>query len=349
MTRFETILGHENSLGLLRRMLDEERVPQALLFQGPEGVGKATAARAMVAALLCTASSTTPCGECVSCRMIEHRAHPDLLTIGLLVKPSTSARAAADPSEEDLRKLIVIDQIRQINSICATAPRLAPRRLFIIDPADQMNPSAQNALLKTLEDPPGRSVVILIASRPFLLLPTVRSRCFSVVFAALPTNVLAGMLESRGIAPLEALSRASLSAGCPGYALELDLAALSRRREEILVALEQLSGSRGSLVDLSMHAASLAGKSDASLQEGLSIAETLLRDAARAATSGEEPPLIHIDLAQRLAQLGQCLSPPRAAALLRSFDRLRSDLRFNLNRTLVAESLLAGVAGGPLP
>jgi DNA polymerase-3 subunit delta' len=273
-----------------------------------------------------------------------------LRQVGLLAKPSVTGGAGEEPTaSEDLRKFILVDQIRELSGIAALAPRVSGRRVFVIDPADQMNVAAQNALLKTLEEPPGQGVLILIASRPYLLLPTIRSRCFTVRFAELPTRELAELLTRRGIEAAEALARASLGEGRPGRALELDLAALREKREEILESLEELVGSRAALAELADHAARLAGRSETTLIEGLAIAEALLRDATRAATRQGDPSLIHADLAERLERLGQRLDPQRSAALVRSLERLRAELRFNVNRTLVAESLLAAVAGGPIP
>ena len=103
------------------------------------------------------------------------------------------------------------------------------------------------------------------------------------------------------------------------------------------------------LSDLPSMASSLAGKTTTHLTENLDLLEALLRDAARAGRRENDPGLVHADLGGRLARLGRSIGPERAAGLVRSVERLRRELRLNLNRTLVAESLLAAVAGGPLP
>jgi DNA polymerase-3 subunit delta' len=347
---FDTILGHGATIDRLQRMRERDRLPQALLFEGPEAVGKATVARLFAAGLLCNRVEEAPCGECASCRLVASGGHPDLTRVHLLPRPNVATGDGSRPiAPEDLRKVIIVDQIRDLALTAAFGPRVGRRRVFVIDPADQMNIAAQNALLKTLEEPPGDGVLILIASRPFLLLPTIRSRCFSVRFAALPTPELAELLTRRGIESEEALVRAALAEGLPGRALDLDLESVRARRDEILEMLEELAASRKSLASLADHAANLAGKNELSLLEGLAIAESLLRDAARAATRRDDLALIHADLADRLERLGRQLAPDRAASIVRSLERMRSGLRFNLNRTLVAESLLAAVAGGPIP
>ncbi len=212
-----------------------------------------------------------------------------------------------------------------------------------------MNLEAQNALLKTLEEPPGQTLLILVASRPHVLISTVRSRCFAVGFAALKADELAAALQARGLPPDEALARASLAEGRPGRAMDLELAAMRERRDAVLEMLESLAPPRGRAAELPGLAAALAGPDEATLVEGLELLQGLLRDAARVGSGPGGAPLVHADLADRVEALGRRLGPERAAGLIASVDRLRGELRFNLNRTLVAESLLAAVAGGPLP
>ena len=349
MSGFAEILGHTSVIELLERLRVGDRLHHSLLLQGPEAVGKSMVASRLAAALNCSGDAPAPCGTCDSCRLVLSGGHPDVARVGLLPKPSVSVAEGSEPAEEDLRKWIGVDQIRELASRAALGPRVGRRRVFIIDPADQMNSAAQNALLKTLEEPPGQTMVMLVAARPFLLLSTIRSRCFAVRFGALPTRELAQMLERRSMDGAEALARASLAEGRPGRALDLDLDALRERREKILAALEELSERRAAAGRLPLHAATLAGRSESTLLSGLALTEALLRDAARAATLDGDTALIHADLVERLSRLGRRLRPERAAAIVRSVERLRGGLRFNLNRNLVAESLLAAVAGGPIP
>lgn len=337
MSAFGGLLGQEGAVALLERMLDSGRLPQALLFHGPEGVGKATTARMLATALLCEAAPE-------AAGLVAEGNHPDLLTVKLLPKKET-----ASSSTDELRKFILVEQIRELSHLASLAPRLGSRRIFIIDPADRMNLEAQNALLKTLEEPPGQALLILVASRPHVLISTVRSRCFGVGFAALDADELAAALRARGLEPDEALARASLAEGRPGRAMDLELAAMRERREAVLETLESLAPPGGRAAELPSLAAALAGSDEATLVEGLELLQGLLRDAARVGSGPGGAPLVHADLAERVEALGRRLGPERAAGLVASVDRLRGELRFSLNRTLVAESLLAAVAGGPLP
>jgi DNA polymerase-3 subunit delta' len=333
---FDGILGHEASIAALKGLLSRGRMPHSMLLHGPVGVGKATVASRLTRALLCRDSG---CGRCEDCSLFDAGNHPDYVFLTLELRSD---------SKTEYKKLIVVDQVRRISSLIALAPRHGARRVFVIDPADRMNAEAQNALLKTLEEPPPRAVILLIASRPQVLVATVRSRCFALGFGPLRADALARMLQARGFDRREALERAALAEGRPGRAIELDLARLRERRSILLDGLERLAERRDLRVIESLGTA-LAGKNEPALQSNLELLMALLRDAARAAASGDTETLVHLDVAERLQRLGQTLGAERAAELVAATDRMRDQLRFNLNRSLVAESLLAAVAGGPLP
>ena len=335
-TSFDAIIGQQAAVELLQRLLARDHVPHALLFRGPESVGKASVARIFAAALLCEGEGPDACGPCRSCHALTSSSHPDVGWVEFEKRPS----------DGELRKEIVIDQIRALNHLVGIAPRQSPRRLFVIDPADRMNREAQNALLKTLEEPPGRAVLILVASRPHMLLPTVRSRCFSVGFSPLSPGDLTRMLGRRGFSAAEAQARAALAGGRPGVALELDLEAMSERRDQVLRMLEDLAApSNRELGLLPAMGAALAGKDETQLTVGLDLLQSLLRDTARSATSpGVDSGLVHLDLIQRLSALGERIGAARAAKLVDAVDQARGSLRFNVNRTLLAESLLSEVA-----
>jgi DNA polymerase-3 subunit delta' len=354
--RFGEIFGQKPAIDLLRRALRSGRLPHALLFHGPEGVGKGTTARALASALLCQENADDACGRCEACLKMRHRSHPDLLVVRRLSSKIKEAGPMDDAPEpragekgsSELSSVIRIFQIRQLAEHATYAPREGRFRVFIIDPADRMNQESQNALLKTLEEPPSDSILILVASRPHLLLPTVRSRCLAVGFSPLPADELAALLERTGVPEDEAMPRAALSEGRPGRALELDLDSLRAQRDRLMTALTSLAGAPDAVAELPALAADLAGKDEASFLEGLSMLESLLRDAARSVAGGSET-ILHRDLDAPLASLGKRLGSERAGELIGAVERVRGELRFNLNRTLAAESLLAAVAGGPLP
>ena len=356
MLSFDEILGQTTAVELLRSVLGSGRVPHALLFHGPEGVGKATTAGTFGAALVCANTLDGACRSCACCSLIDAGNHPDFLRVGRLTrkeieKKERSRLTTQDPdaAEGDLGSQILVDQIRSLTSLVGLRPRQGRRRVFIVDPADRMNREAQNSLLKTLEEPPDHSTLFLVSSRPHLLLPTVRSRCFAVGFSVMRTDELTDLLEQRGMPRPEAAARAALSCGSLGGAIELDLDARQERRQEVLEMLETLADGPRAVDKLSAMASALAGKDEATLTDGLDLAQGLLRDAAYSDAADACDRLVHTDLAQALGRLGRRLGAERAAALVTSVERLRGDLRYNTNRTLIAEALLAAVAGGPVP
>jgi len=350
------VQGQPAAVELLSRALATGRVPPALLLHGPEGVGKRFLAEILAAALICeepaAGADGTPCGRCRSCRMIEHGSHPDLVHVSRLEREEDTDHLVPENGavdEGDLRTEILIDQIRHLLEIVPLMPRAGRHRVVIVDPAERLNDEAQNGLLKTLEEPPARSMLVLVSASPHRLLPTVRSRCLAVGLRPLPPAELARILVRRGLGPAEAASRAALSAGRLGTALTLDLAGGRARRDELLSALSRLATERRAGTDFPELAQRLAGSDERTLLDGLDLAESLLRDAARVASRAGGPALMHADAAPALQRLATGLGARRAAELVAACERLRAMLRYNTNRMLIAETLLAAAAGGPLP
>jgi DNA polymerase-3 subunit delta' len=164
---FRDITGHRRLLDLLARSIERRTLPPSLIFEGPAGAGKRATAVAVAQALNCMQGGPDACGECPACRKIVRGVHPDVL----IVEPGDSGS-------------IKIEQVRDIADRANYRPFEGRRRVIIIDDADALVAAAQNALLKTLEEPPSSSVFILVTSRPDVLLPTVRSRCIRLRFAA---------------------------------------------------------------------------------------------------------------------------------------------------------------------
>ena len=178
---FEHILGQSRPLNIVRRMLSSGKIPHAFLFTGIPGVGKYTTALALARALNCTQSTADFCGTCVSCKKIEANKHPDITLIG--------------PE----KNVIKIAQIRNLQQDIVFAPIEATWRVIIIDQAETMNKETANCLLKTLEEPPSATVLILVASATSRLLPTVLSRCQKIVFSPLSRHTVQTLLENEGI------------------------------------------------------------------------------------------------------------------------------------------------------
>jgi DNA polymerase-3 subunit delta' len=178
MIDLTAVKGQEQATGTLTGFLESGRFAHALIFSGPEGVGKRLAAEVFARAVFCRGEATVPCFTCDACRRIERGAFPDLIRVGI--------------AEGKTR--ILIDQIREIERIVAYHPFSGESRIIIIDPADLMTEDASSAILKTLEEPPAGTHFILITSRVFSLPPTILSRCQKVRFSPLPSPVIAEIL-----------------------------------------------------------------------------------------------------------------------------------------------------------
>ncbi len=203
---FASIRDQEVPIRLLRNAIDQRRVPNGMLFWGPEGVGKRLTAIEFAKALNCEAPSDGACGQCLACRKIAHGNHPDL-HIAAPVKKS---------------RIIDVDAINDIVEMASLRPYESQWRIFLIVEADRMRPPAQNHLLKTLEEPVGQSVFVLLTEFPQMLLPTIRSRCQRVRFGALrPSTVVEFLLRDRELTPAQAEAIAALSQGQMSRAFDL--------------------------------------------------------------------------------------------------------------------------------
>lgn len=178
MIDLSAIKGQEQAVGILAGFLESGRAPHALIFSGPEGVGKRFAAELFARAMFCRSEGTVPCNACEACRKIEHGAFPDLIRVEI--------------AEDKTR--ILIDQIREIERIVAYHPFSGSGRVIIIEPADLMTEDASAAILKTLEEPPAGTHFILVTGRAFSLPPTILSRCQKVRFSPLARTVIAEIL-----------------------------------------------------------------------------------------------------------------------------------------------------------
>ncbi|MEQ1731808.1 MAG: hypothetical protein ABL982_25830, partial [Vicinamibacterales bacterium] len=184
---FRTIIGHRKLIALLSRSIGRESLPPSLIFAGPSGVGKRMAALATAQALNCLAPITSgpadspdvdACGTCAACTRIVRGIHPDVL----MIEPNDKGNIKIDPVREAIRQ-------------SGYRPFEGRRRVTIIESADGLDATGQNALLKVLEEPPASSVFILVTALPDTLLVTVRSRCPLLRFRALATDDVVSALQ----------------------------------------------------------------------------------------------------------------------------------------------------------
>lgn len=324
------LIGQERAQAALERGLADGRAAHAYLFVGPERVGKRTLALKLAQALNCE-DDERPCGECSTCRRIDGGIHADVQTV------------TVEEGEEGTQKGIHVSQIREIERVTALKPFEGLTRVVIIDPAEEMNAAAQNAFLKTLEEPPPQVVFVLVAADESRLLPTIRSRCRRLELR-LPSlaDVEAALLE-RGVEGERARLLARLSRGRIGWALEMaDDASLLERREESLAQARAL-GSMGVAERLAL-AERLAGgfRRD---PEGLLAELGAWRDWWRdvlLVRSGSEDGVANIDRLPDLREDASRCSRAGAAAFVRALGGAGWQLRENAQPRLVLETLLLG-------
>jgi DNA polymerase-3 subunit delta' len=194
------VIGHEWAIDLLEHSIRNNRLGHAYLFVGPRQVGKYTLAKAMAQAILCT-DEDAPCGMCRACRLVEADRHPDVH----LIAPDGSS--------------IKIEAMREVQHAISLSAVEGRYRVVIVDEFDRATTSAANALLKTLEEPPNGVILLLVATRPESLLPTIISRCQVLSLRLVPVERVTRALRARGVEAGRARLLGRLSQGRIGWAL----------------------------------------------------------------------------------------------------------------------------------
>ena len=322
---FAEIVGHQRQLESLRSAMANARLHHAYLFLGLEGVGKRMIAMALAKAIHCLESDQDYCGRCVNCARIMDGNHPDVK----LIEP------LADKKE------ISIQQIRELQRELNYRSFSGKRKIVIVDPATLLNSSAQNALLKTLEEPPVDSLIILIAPNAGGLLPTLRSRCLRLSFAPLPGAQVAAFLQSKhGMQADDAKSLAAISMGSIGAAANLDKDELIEKRRiwsGMLMSLK-MRDYRGATIA----AEALAGNRDEALQF-LKWAETWYRDLLVYSMTQTPDDLVNLDMLAQIADQSAESSLDRMLSAKARIAGAAAGIQRNLNRRMVLEKFLFGV------
>ncbi|MBL8958006.1 MAG: DNA polymerase III subunit delta' [Myxococcaceae bacterium] len=288
--------GQARAVSALERSLASGHVHHAWCFVGPEGVGKELAAVALTQALTCPEKPNVGCGTCSSCQRVLRRNHPDVtwvLTEDEQVSRGIVGRGDFDhtPSRD-----IKVEQVRALGERLAFRALESRHKVALLVDAHAMNPQAQNALLKTLEEPPKGTVLVLITSMPDKLLPTIRSRCSKAHFGPLPEAFLVEkIVAKKKIDAATAQQVARLSGGSLARAFELDVKKLEKRRE-IIEAFEALKrdDARGWLAFAENY-----GDGRVEAEGALDVLQVWLRDVLAAQAGAVS--LVNSDLAE-LAQ-----------------------------------------------
>ncbi|MBN1580184.1 MAG: DNA polymerase III subunit delta' [Anaerolineae bacterium] len=313
-----SIVGHEFAVELLARSIKTRKISHAYLLAGPSRIGKTTLARELAQTLNCAASEP-PCGVCRSCQLAQADKHPDIRVI----------------APENNR--IKIEKIRELQNAAALSPVEGRYRVFVISQIDAATPSAANCLLKTLEEPPERVVLILTADRAESLLPTIISRCQMLALRSLTTGQIISALQARHLSNESATLLAHLAQGQIGWALEAahDDKILERRKQ-FVQDLFQLNDA--SCTERFDYAEQLAKKPD-QIPDVLHVMSSLWHDILLVASKSTVP-IANIDHKARLDHLAAHTSIDTAFRVLDSIQKTAQRLELNANPRLSLEVLL---------
>ncbi|MEJ2692051.1 MAG: DNA polymerase III subunit delta' [Candidatus Thiodiazotropha sp.] len=305
----------------LNQARQQGRLPHALLFCGPRGVGKEQFALALAQSLLCRARDAEgrPCGVCRHCHLLHSGGHPDIQWVG--------------PDAESKSGEIKIDRIRALAGGANLTTQSGGYKLVVIQPAHRMNTSAANSLLKTLEEPTKDTLIILLTDQPARLLPTIRSRCQQLLFQLPPQSDSLAWLEGK-ISNCDGATLLALASGAPLLALELDDAELLAARERMLGQFLALGNPSEDPVAL---AGAWTGFDSRLLLEWLS---GWVIDLLRLKTSPQPPHLFNRDRAQALHDLADKLNSEALHRYLGLVYQARGLIDSNLSPQLVLEKLL---------
>ena len=366
---FEQFLGNERLVSALRGMLRRERVPSALLFTGPRGIGKYTLARMFAQAANCERLKDDFCGECASCLRMAALADPAPLIEAGLAERGESADAAAvermplllethpdvwlivpDPVRlrtPVARPMIRVGQLRAVQRAAFFKPQ-GRRRVFILDGADTMRWTDADVFLKILEEPPESTTFILLAPAPDSLLQTIRSRCLQFHFAPVATAQIEAFLKERTEAKAaERRLAAQLSGGSPGLALVLDLEESERLRRAVLRLIEQgVTGEK--FAGVFAATTQLAKQEKESFENILELFYSLLTDLLEFSQGPRSSLPRNPDLQREIEALSKKVDWEWVLRATRGLDNLESRLRRNIGRQLGLDAYIASLGAPPM-
>lgn len=330
--RLADVLGHGQPRALLLRAVVARSVPQSLLFDGPDGVGKRTTARALAAAINCPqpGGDGDACGTCSSCRRIAKGNHPDIVSLV--------------PNEKGT---ISVEMAREVIGQASYRPFEARRRVVIIDQADQLQTAAQNALLKTLEEPPPSSMFVLVTARPDALLETVRSRCPRVRFGRLgPADLADVLVRHCGVKVGESTGLAAMGDGSVSRALAQDTGELVDARDAALALLQGVASRPpvAARLRLAQQLAEVPKKRGAGsdrdvLARRLEALSLLVRDLGVATDPEAAGHLANPDLGRDLAGLSRHFDRTRVLGAFATVEQARRSLERYQSAKVVADWL----------
>jgi DNA polymerase-3 subunit delta' len=334
---FPDFQGNSSVAQTLEQLTRQERLPQTLLFAGPEGLGKATLARRFAAALLGDAQKiekddlSLPDNEAIVAdreKWTAEKRNEDPLLF------ATHSDFITFPPDGPLRQ-ISIPQMRQLKDLAQYKPLHGRRRVFLIDHIDRANEQAANSLLKTLEEPPEHLIVIMTAENPYDLLTTIRSRSVPFQLAPLSNDEMRAFVRERGLSDPE--RRIALAGGSPGLAVSLDLETYDQRRAAMLDLLKVASG-RSGFADWARHSENLGARKQDRLDLLLKVLYILLEDILLLAHGVAE--IRNADIRAELQAIASKVSFGWIRAGVKRIDELAELVRRNIQKSIALDALV---------
>ena len=324
---FRDVIGHERPKQLLQAALTHDRVAHAYLFYGEDRIGKRLTAIRFAQAVNCddgaAAARGDSCGVCRSCKQIEARTHPDALLI--------------EPDPEQANPQIKIERVRDLESQIIYRPLIGRYKTILIDEADRMTIGAANALLKTLEEPPGHSLFVLVTARPYAMPATIRSRCQALRFVApARTQVEAALIVQREIPPADARFLAMVTQGRLGEALAADVTALRAIHADYRALTSRAALTSPATILASAEALAKGDRGP----EALDWLARWLRDVLLVQVGAEPDFLIDLERLAELKEAAKAIDATALLDLLAEIEALERGAGRNLNPQIALESLL---------
>jgi len=337
---FDEIAGQRRVKSILRAALRRGRVPHALLFVGPPGVGKRRTAVVLAQALNCLERRDDACGACPSCRAIENGnhpkekgIHPDVIEIVL------EKNKSGEPKSE-----LSIDQFRDLKQLAYLRPFIGRRRVFFWK-VDLMSSDAVPSILKVLEEPPATTTLILTSENPDLVLPTIKSRCQTLVFGPVAGEEIARALRGRGLDEERARLLALVLRGNLDKALELDADEVDRLRAETWSFFSGLAADGGSAAFLRRFAFRRRKEVKDDLAEALDLIGAFARDLVLLQEGGPARLLLNPDYQAQLGDLAARAVPGTGLKLLAAVAGARAGLDRKVQPGLLVSAFAARMIG----
>ena len=327
---FHDIPGNDRVKKILKLALGRGRVPNSLLFVGPEGVGKHRTALELAKALNCLNRTDDACGECANCRAIGEGTMPDVLEIF--------------PEKSE----ITIKQIKGLKEIAYLRPMIGRSRVFIVDPAEKMNDEAGNAFLKVLEEPPAFARLFLVTSKSDLLLPTIRSRCQTLSFLPVSDEDVVSVLTDSGTETDRARIIALLVRGNLERARAMEWDAVQEKRRaawELFQGLVTRAGSTAFLRLFAFPRRNDRSETKEELTETLELFASFARDGLVLGEGGGAGSLFNPDYEPEIRACLPHLDPGRSVRMLGAIEAAEDGLERSFNLSLLATSLYSQMTG----